>query len=424
MFGLAGRGHRIGIDKTLRWTGWVLCLASVGCSEDSPTGSGNEGLALSPIFQGRDIAFPLMGTQIMVQLVDGKGSAQEQPGIAVRWDVVEGGGAVSALAATTDNQGRVLADWSLGPALGEHVAIARVGDEGPARFTVDVVEPGPLVYRSDRDCSGQETKLVISELDGSDRVPIGECGIGWHAEWSPDGTLIAYERDGSPGSQVWVTDPAGVGPVKLTSDSPPDERGLVMESPTWGPQGNRIAFVIKKGAPGCDRSDKNVYTMDPTGGDRLQVTFGCGQGNEAPTWMPDGQTLLFASNRFGMTNLPRRKLFVVATDGSDPVQLTDGTDDANPVLSPDGSRILFTRDGDLWIADADGSGARELHDSDWVAWGTWSPTGDKVLMTDSWEASNGSIPSDVFILDLNTGQLQNVTDSPTSFDCCADWRGN
>lgn len=48
-------------------------------------------------------------------------------------------------------------------------------------------------------------------------------------------------------------------------------------------------------------------------------------------------------------------------DGTNIQQLTDGTKyDINPCWSPDGSKIVFAKNGEVWVMNADGSGAHDL----------------------------------------------------------------
>jgi TolB protein len=81
-----------------------------------------------------------------------------------------------------------------------------------------------------------------------------------------------------------------------------------------------------------------------------------------PALSPDGQTLVFQSNRTG-----RWELYTSKPDGSELKQLTNMPgDNVIPSWSPDGKQIVFARsanpsnDSDIYIINADGSGLRQL----------------------------------------------------------------
>jgi hypothetical protein len=70
----------------------------------------------------------------------------------------------------------------------------------------------------------------------------------------------------------------------------------------------------------------------------------------------------------------------IAPDGKR-ARLLSGAGDA--VYSPDGTLVAFSRDGDLWIANADGSGQRRLATTPHVSeWGpAWTPDGTALACT-------------------------------------------
>ena len=86
------------------------------------------------------------------------------------------------------------------------------------------------------------------------------------------------------------------------------------------------------------------------------------------------------------------EIFVLDRDGGAPLQLTDNdVFDGNPDWSPDGSRLVFTRDRDgglenydggleIYMMNADGSGTVQLTDDD-VDNGAadWSPDGTRIV---------------------------------------------
>ena len=79
-----------------------------------------------------------------------------------------------------------------------------------------------------------------------------------------------------------------------------------------------------------DPDADEIYVMDADGSDQTQLTDNEAL-DESPSWSPDGEKIAF-------TNL--RGVYVMnAEDGSDVTRFTDGGD---PSWSPDGEKIAFT----------------------------------------------------------------------------------
>ena len=99
--------------------------------------------------------------------------------------------------------------------------------------------------------------------------------------------------------------------------------------------------------------------MDTTGGNPKKLTKG--YGNEAsPTWSPDGERIAFVSDRSGSP-----QIYVMARDGSNVRRLTfEGSYNTNPSWSPKGDRIAFCGriEGHyhIFTIGIDGSGLRSL----------------------------------------------------------------
>jgi TolB protein len=130
------------------------------------------------------------------------------------------------------------------------------------------------------------------------------------------------------------------------------------------PANGRIAFADVTG----------IASMNPDGsgqwGVELQV------GDSAPAWSPDGTRLAVVTrwaNRYG--------ILVMQPDGSGQQQVTSDGGDTDPAWSPDGTRIAFTNSGNVYTAQADGTGRTQVtHNpaNSYASHPTWSPDGKTI----------------------------------------------
>ena len=81
-------------------------------------------------------------------------------------------------------------------------------------------------------------------------------------------------------------------------------------SPTWSPDGRRIAFASHH-----DRSWE-IYVMKADGSGATRLTDDEAQ-DEAPTWSPDGQQIAFTSYRFASGEYPQIYIMDVDSETDD-----------------------------------------------------------------------------------------------------------
>ena len=232
---------------------------------------------------------------------------------------------------------------------------------------------------------------------------------------SPDGRSVAFvvttlsEEKDEYLSNIWLVSAAGGEPRRFTTGPRRDT------APRWSPDGARLAFVSEREAG----RKGQLYVMPAAGGEPTCLTD-LRHGVSAPEWSPDGLRLVFAArvggppepeseedkrkskpprvittlkyrfNGEGFTYDRRSQVFVVAADGGEPRQLTEGDHDhVDPVWSPDDRWIAFAaarhadRDhddaADIWLVAAEGGGARLLTATAGPAGHpAFSPAGDTV----------------------------------------------
>lgn len=100
-------------------------------------------------------------------------------------------------------------------------------------------------------------------------------------------------------------------------------------------------------------------------------------------------------------------IYSVNTDGSNLVQLTSTSSDAQPTFSPDGTEIAFVRGGAVLLMDSDGNNVRSFHGTSSANSLTWSPDGTRLAFDAV--ANNGMFQ--ISILEIGSGRITPFTAS-------------
>ena len=251
-------------------------------------------------------------------------------------------------------------------------------------------------------------EIETSTRDGSDRQLLTSNGvIDSFPDWSPSGERIAFARIGR--ISVWGYDPSGIFTISpdgsdlhrvVSYNGLASWQGLSRGSshqsgPVWSADGDSLAFVIRterqhheiaSGAP-LYRTALYIVQQDGTGLKQLSNIPQDGRIIGTPAWSSNGQRLafLYYANE-GVT------LHTIGSDGSDLQVITHAHEglkgnvfDSSLQWSPDDTRILFTvkgryfdsSDWTIYVANADGSGFREIGTGHYVS---WSPDGSRIAI--------------------------------------------
>ena len=245
----------------------------------------------------------------------------------------------------------------------------------------------------------RSSALWIMNADGS-RNRFLMTGSG--ALWSPDGTRIAFTRDGEPsGTQIWVR--------WMDADSAATQITHLEQSPsniTWSPDGKSIAFTMlvpkretwpirmparPEGAKWTEaprivesltyRADRQgfidqgldqIYIVPAEGGTEKRVTDGLYDYGGEFSFTPDGRELIFSAGRGKDWEREYRQTDVFALNVSTGAlrQITTRSGpDSSPTMSPDGRWIAYLGydyttdtyiDNELYVVGTNGAGLRHM----------------------------------------------------------------
>jgi Tol biopolymer transport system component len=220
--------------------------------------------------------------------------------------------------------------------------------------------------------------ISIMNADGSGPHVLRPAGLNGRPSWSPDESRIVFSTlQFGKEATVSLMQTNGSHVRKLfTIPLPANGRGIGLDSPTFSPDGKRIAFVWHKPAVAA------IYTMKATGGGLKQVTpWQKGGLADKVDWSPDGTRIAYSSPDPGVLAGVSSNVFIVRPDGTGLVQLTktrggkihNGLDG----WSPDGTKIAFARIGartsEIYVMNVNGGGMKQLTrgpDAHHAAWGS------------------------------------------------------
>jgi Tol biopolymer transport system component len=195
---------------------------------------------------------------------------------------------------------------------------------------------------------------------------------------------IIYRTQVGCCGQVVVMRPDGSRREQITNDL------ASYTGPVVSPDGNYIAVASAAVSGGSE----GIFLLDRFGKGRTKVVFRS-TADGAPAWSPDGAKLAFRSFLSGPSGNYGR-IFIVNRDGTGLRQLTpetpDYTFDDGASWSPDGTRLVFARNGVLNLINADGTGLVSTglsgQDPDWspdgtqIAYGSINGGADGLFVTD------------------------------------------
>ena len=313
-------------------------------------------------------------------------------------------------------------------------SFGNTGDILPADWTTPEVDAQILAFgHTEIDDNGMffvESHLWDVQTDSVDRELMAAAGLGWRGQLTEAGvritahniadrivaelgggvrgiarTQIAFASDRTTRpddefrrKEIWVMDYDGHNQRQLTTSH------STSVSPRWSPDGSRIAYTRM-----TDFST-DIEIISPR--DRQGFVFPQFEGTTTtPAWSPDGQQIAFASTHGEIRGRSDWELYVADANGDNLRRLTFSRgNDISPVWNPAGNRIAFISNRasvppQLYIMDSEGGNLQQITDSGHADEPSWSPDGR--IIAYAWQPPRGA--SDIYIYDLESGRNIQLT---------------
>jgi len=217
------------------------------------------------------------------------------------------------------------------------------------------------------------------------------------ARISANGEWIVYEC----GADLWVVGTkSGVAPRKLAIEVNADDKSNTERTTTFTRDATEFALNADEDAAAVVVQGELFLVKLPDGGKATRLTDSPAF-DHAPSFNPDGKSLLFLSDRSG-----HEDIYLLEADDPEHTEFTKAhkfkvkrlTDtpeaELGPTFSPKGDKIAFLRSGKLWTMKPDGTDQKALVGENQVFDYDWSPDGKMIV----YGRMDGSFASELFIV--------------------------
>ena len=195
-----------------------------------------------------------------------------------------------------------------------------------------------MVFASNRN--GRPSSLWLVPTDGGVGLTMATQTIDadYAPSLSPDGAWIAFERwlPGVRRPDIWKIDLATGFETQLREG----------HRPRVSPDGSMILYNRRN----RDTDRFEIWRMNADGGVETLLSTGADHDEIQPSWSPDGNAIVFASNE-GLDRMrqPNYDIWSMSTDLGIRTQLTtNGSYDDEPVWHPDGRIFFRSNRGGSW----------------------------------------------------------------------------
>lgn len=264
-----------------------------------------------------------------------------------------------------------------------------------------------------------QTKMYIKKNNNQvDSIPISEISKITFTDTGTNSaeSKIVYISNEAGNDDVWIMNIDGTMRTRLTTTSEAEY------GPTFTPDGKKIIYVA------VVNGTAEIWIMNVNGSNQSKLIGAAGYHYGDPDVSSDGQILYYYRSITGSGCAPcgTVEIFRSNVDGTNPVQLTNNNyGDMSPFVSPNGQKITYTRrenpsdccnQTDVYLMNSNGSSPQVIISTpgvyDWGV-GGWSHDGSKIIFTtnSSLYVANSDGTNKILLATNSSGARYNKDDS-------------
>ena len=244
---------------------------------------------------------------------------------------------------------------------------------------------------------------IIDAGDNTEKKRLIDINAGSLLAWSRDGKKVAFADTGS----IYIVDVQ----IALNGDTkdalkPIVNKAVYASDLSWSPDGKQLFFSYQED----EDSPHMIAQLDiaaATVETREWMKWKTLTQGWTPTWSPDGKKIAYQFDG---------NIYTMDVDGSNNNAVTTAGRSLAPIWSPDGRKILFQakRDGnwEIYIIDTDGSNEKNLTNnpaSDYSPLPTfpsWSPDGKQIAFVSDRDGNQ-----EIYVMDADGSHLLRLTNN-------------